>query len=155
MNTDDLEKKLDSLNMPKVPAMQHQIPAKLAILNAKKSARATLWLMMIPVLMLGSALVQTWFHVNLPPWVWLQKNGQHWPTWIRFGIFALVVIVIPLVVVFLNLLSIIWLQYDRKQRVLHISVRIRLFNIIIIIIAGLFALLFIGHTIAEYMQNGG
>jgi len=49
----------------------------------------------------------------------------------------------------LNLLSIVWFQYDRRQQVLHIAVRLKKANIIIMLIAGTLALLFIGHSIAD------
>ena len=57
--------------------------------------------------------------------------------------------VFPLIAVILNVLAITWLQYDREQKVLNISIRIKTINLIIIIVAGLVALLFIGHSIAD------
>jgi hypothetical protein len=155
MNADDLEKKLEHLSTPQVPPMQHQWQLKFAILSAKKSAKAALWLMLIPVLMLGTGLLQSQYDILIPPWSWLVEYSPGWPVWIRFGVFAIVVIIIPLIAVLLNLLSIIWLEYDRPQKVLHISIRMRPLNLLIIAIAGLLALLFIGHTIADSVAGKG
>lgn len=155
MNQDELEKKLENLSTPKMPSISHQWQLKLAILSAKKSAWAALWLMLAPFLILGSALLQSLLNISIPPWSWMQEYSPHWPLWVRFGIFVTVVMIFPLLAVLLNVLSIIWLQYDRTQRVLHISIRLRLVNIIIILVAGLLALLFIGHTIADYLAGAG
>ncbi len=148
MNNDDLENKLENINAPKMPSMQHQWQLKLAILNAKRSASVGLWLMLIPILVLTGAFMKTVLHVSLPPWSWLVKYSPQWPLWIRVMVFVTVVIVFPVIAVLLNLLSIIWLQYDKTQQVLNISVRMRRINIIIIIVAGLLAFLFLGHLIA-------
>ncbi len=155
MNTDDLEKKLENLSTPEMPPMAHQWQLKLAILNAKKSARAALWLMLIPVIVLGSGMLHSVLNASIPPWSWMQEYLPQLPVWIRFGIFSMIVIIIPLIAVLLNLLSIIWLQYDKTKHILHISIRMRPVNIIIIVIAGLLALLFIGHTIADYLAGTG
>ncbi len=155
MNADDLEKKLEDLSVPQMPPIQHQWPLKLAILSAKKSAKAALWLMLIPGVLLGSGLIQSLLDTSIPPWSWMVEYSPRWPEWIRFGVFAMVVIIIPLITVLLNLLSITWVRYDRHQQVLHVSIRMRPLNIVIIVIAGLLALLFVGHTIADYIAGKG
>lgn len=128
MDPNDFEKKLDQMSRPQIPPLQHQGPLKLAILSARKSAKFALWLMLIPLLMLGSGLLQSGLGVSIPPWSWLQHYSPQWPVWVRVGIFSLVVIIIPVIVVLVNVLSITWLHYDRTQQVLHISIRMRLMN---------------------------
>ena len=153
MNEEDLERKLEGLITPELPPLKHQWPLKLAILSSKQSARAALWLLLPPFLLLGSALLQAIFHVSVPPWSWLQKYSPSWPLWLRMTIFLSVVIIFPLIAVVLNILSITWLQYDKKQKILHIAIRMRIINIIIILFAGLLALLFIGHLIADSLAG--
>ena len=151
MDKNDLEKKLEQLDSPKVPALHHR-QLKLSILNAKKSARASLWLMSIPVVLLGTAILQTW-NILIPPWSWLVKYGPQMPEWLRMFIFISVTMVIPLIALVLNLLSILWLQYDREQHVLHVSIRMRTINVIFIAVTGLIALIFLGHTMADYLSG--
>jgi hypothetical protein len=145
MNKDDFEKKLENLSKPQLPQTHHQQQLKLSILSAKKSARASLWLLLIPFLIFIGRLLQDIFNIPIPPGSWLQAL----PSSLRITIFIIIVIVIPLTTVILNLLSITWLQYDREQEVLNISIRMRMINLIIIIVAGLVALLFIAVMITD------
>src|SRR6266550_1669366 len=108
------EDKLEKLSTPQLPPLPDQRHLKLAILSAKKSAKAALWLLLIPFLILGSALLQSLLSFSIPPWSWMQEYSTHWPVWVRFGIFVTVVIIFPILAVLLNVLSIIWLQYDRE-----------------------------------------
>ena len=146
---DDLEKELENLRKPQLPELQHQGQLKLSILSAKISARASLWLLLIPFLIFISRVFQEILNVSIPPDSWLEIYSKQSPVWLRITVFITIVIVIPLIAVILNLLSIIWIQYDRKQKVLNISIRIRTINLIIIIVAGLVALLFIAVTITD------
>ncbi len=153
MDDNEFQKKLESLSVPDFTHLSHGKHLKLAIVNAKKSSKITLWLLLIPVLILFTAFLQSLFKVSIPPWSWIQKFSPSWPVWIRFGVFFLVLIVIPSIVVILNLLSILWVYYDRKQGILHVSIRIRKFNIIIIIVGGVLALLFVGHSLADFFAG--
>lgn len=149
MNKDDLEKKLESLDKPQLPPLQHQWQVKLAILSAKKSAWAAVWLLLAPFLVFASAALHGLLKIPIPPFSWLEQYSPHWPVWLRMTVFMITVIVFPLVAVILNVLAITWIQYDREQKLLNISIRMKTINLIIIILAGLVALLFIGHSIAD------
>ena len=76
------------------------------------------------------------------------------PVWLRLSVFAIILIIIPLIAILVNISGILWFKYNKAEHVLHIAVRMRRMNIIIIAVAGLLALLFIGHTIAEWIING-
>ena len=119
MDENELEKKLESLSVPDLDhiELKHGENLKLAILSAKKSSKYTLWLLLIPFLILFSAILQSVFKVSIPPWSWIQKFSPVWPDWIKLGVFALVLIIIPSIVVILNILSILWISYDRKEKV--------------------------------------
>lgn len=142
MNKNELEKKLENLRIPQLPQLQHQQQLKLSILSAKKSARVSFWLLLIPFLFFASALLRQLLNISIPPDSLFEEYSLHWSSWFRILIFSIVVIGFPLIAVILNLLSIIWLQYDREQKVLNISIKMRTVNLIIIIVAGLVALLF-------------
>ena len=142
MNKKDLEEKLETISIPQLPQLQHQQQLKLSVLSAKKSARAAVWLLLIPFLFFLTALLRQLLNISIPPDSWLEEYSLHMPSWLRIMVFIIIVIVFPLVAGILNLLSIVWLQYDREGKVLNISIRLRTINIIIIIVAGLVALLF-------------
>jgi hypothetical protein len=67
----------------------------------------------------------------------------------------MVLIVFPLIAAFINILAVTWFEYDKKQKILNISIRLKTVNIIIIIVTTIIALLFIGHTIAEWISGNG
>src|SRR5258706_8898686 len=153
MDTEDISNELENIDLPKMSPLQHQQQLKLAILNARKSAFAGIWLLIFPVLVMVGALMKGAFHLSLPPWSWLVEHSHIWPLWLRVTIWVSITIAAPIIAVFLNMLSIIWLQYDKKQKILNISVRMRLLNIVIIIIAGFFALIFFGHFLADWLAG--
>lgn len=149
-----LENKLENLNLPKINSLQHQQQLKLTILNAKKSAKLSLWLLFLPFIMLFGGFMQSVFHILIPPWSWLIKYSPVMPVWLKILIFTIILIVIPIIAVMLNILSILWIRYNKAEHVLHISIRMRKINVIIISIAGILALLFIGHSITEWITGG-
>jgi hypothetical protein len=153
MNKDDLEKKLENLGRPQLPDLQHQWQLRLSILSAKRSAWAALWLLLAPLLVFASGALYSLLKISVPPYAWLAEYSSQWPLWVRITVFMTTVIVLPSIAVILNLLAIVWIQYDREQKVLNISIRMKTINLIIIIVAGLIALLFIGHSIADYIAG--
>lgn len=148
------EQQLENLNVPEANTLPHQRELKLTILKTKKSATISLWLLLLPLIVLLGAIMQSTFHIMLPPWSWLVKYSPLMPVWLRITVFATVLIIIPIAAVLINIFGILWFQYNKTERVLHIAVRMRRVNIIIIAIAGLLALLFIGHTITKWIING-
>ena len=142
MEKDDLEKNLENISIPQLPPLKHQHQLKLSILSARKSAWAGLWLLLIPFLLFASAFLRQVMHISVPPDSWFESYSSQWPSWLRITAFLTIMIVLPLIAVIINLLSIVWLQYERDQKVLNVSIRLRAINLIIIIGAGLVALLF-------------
>jgi hypothetical protein len=149
-----LETRLENLDLQQINALPHQQQLRLTILNAKKSGRVSLWLLFIPFIFLFGGLAQSVFHILIPPWSWLVVYSPLIPAWLKILIFAVVLIIIPAIAIFLNILSILWIHYDKAEHVLHISLRMRRTNVIIISVAGILALLFIGHSITEWITNG-
>lgn len=148
-----LEQQLENMDVPKVNPL-HQQQLKLTILNAKKSATISLWLLIIPFILLLGDIIQFAFHIMLPPWSWLAKYSPLMPLWLRLTISISIIIIIPLIVVLINILGVLWFKYDKTEHVLQIAVRMRRTNIIFIVIAGILALLFISHAITEWITNG-
>jgi len=68
-------------------------------------------------------------------------------------VYIVILIVFPLVAGFINILAITWIEYDKKKKVLNISIQIKTVNIIIITATTIIALLFIGHSIADWISG--
>ena len=153
MESDELEKKLENISTPKLPPLQHQEKLKLSILSAKKSSRASILLLAFPFIVFLGGIFESAFHVLLPPWSWLAKYSPLWPLWLRMLVYIMILIVFPLVAAFINILAITWFEYDKKRKVLNISVQFRTVNLVIIIVTITIALLFVGHSIAEWVSG--
>jgi hypothetical protein len=152
MKKSALDVKLQNLNVGNVePPMQSQL--KFAIISSKKSMKISLWLLLIPFLILLTAMMDSLTNISLPPWSILKNYGHLWPVWVRISIYVTMLIVIPATAAILNLLSIIWMNYDRDQQILHLSLKIKKSNIIILAIGALIAFLFIGHSIADMLAG--
>ena len=153
MESNELEKKLENISSPQLPSLQHQEKLKLSILSAKKSSRTVIILLAFPFIVFFGGILQSAFNILLPPWSWLVKYSPLWPAWLRMLVYVMILIVFPLVAALINVLAITWFEYDKKQKVLNISIRIRPVNMIIIIVTTTIALLFIGHSIAEWISG--
>lgn len=151
-----METRLQNLNIPEAPQSgQHQKQLKFALMNARKSATTSLWLLSVPFVMLLGAVLDSAWNISLPPWSLLKTYGQLWPLWLRMAIFVTTVMILPLLALLMNILSVLWVNYNREQKVLHIAIRMKTANIIIIVVAGLLAFLFIGHAIADSIAGRG
>ena len=155
MERSELEKKLENISTPQLPLLQHQEKLKLSILSTKKSSRASLILLAFPFIIFLGAISQSVFHILLPPWSWIVKYGPSMPLWLRMLIYIMTLIIFPLVAAFINIVAVTWFEYNKKEKVLNISIRLKTVNIIIIIVTTTIALLFIGHTIAEWISGDG
>ncbi len=136
-----------------IPNIQHQEGLKLAIINSRTSARISLWLLSVPILILLSGASETLFHILIPPWSLLKTYGHFWPLWARQGVFVVSLIIIPLTAALLNLLSIVWFSYNRESQVLNVAIRMKRFNIILLLIGALIGMMFIGHIIADTLAG--
>lgn len=153
MESDELKNKLENISVPKLSSLQHKEDLKLTILSTKKSANLSFVLLSIPAIILLGAISQSAFHILLPPWSWMVKYGYLMPLWLRMLIYIMVLIVLPIVAAFLNILSVVWCKYDKEKKVLNIAIRLKTLNIVIIAVTAIIALLFIGHTIAEWITG--
>ena len=103
--------------------------------TAKKFTSVSLLLLMVPFLLFVIMLSQQ-LGIPILPDGWLENFSQNWSPWLRIIVFAAIVILLPFIAVILNLLSLIWLQNDKKHT------GIRSINFIVITVAGFMVLLF-------------
>lgn len=153
MNNEELENKLFQMSKPQFSGTEHQENLKLAILSSKTSSKLSLWLLSLPFLVLIGALLETTSHIEIPPWSWIHHYGPTWPYAIRISVFLIIVIIIPFFVVLINLLSITWLQYNRDTKILNISIRIKPFKMILLLVGAIIGGLFTIHSIMEWLNH--
>src|SRR4051794_27971695 len=101
--------------------------------TAKKITSVSLLILMIPFLFFVSRLLLS---INVLPDAWIDKFSQNWSSLLRIVVFAVIVIMLPLIALILNLVSLNRLQNVEGQ------VGIRLINYLIIAATGFVILLF-------------
>jgi hypothetical protein len=130
MNKDDLDKMLRSMKLPNPENIKHQQELKIPLLSYRKSSRAGLWLLLLPVI----------FAVTII----LKYELGFFPTFINYieGFFAaidsnkfltylipIIFIGLPLLAMILNLLAFCHFTAIKETKELLITLKYRPFNI--------------------------
>jgi hypothetical protein len=155
-NRDEFLKQMENLEVPDVNPSQHQHMVKMAIMNAGRSAALGLWLVIVPCYFLLCVFMYYQFHLNanwfsamFSTMVQLEKVP-----YIDY-IGPLVLFILPMVCLVINLLSIIHVQVRQldperhKVREMNISIRLKLWNIVLILISLAIMLVFINFAMTE------
>jgi hypothetical protein len=153
---DEFLKQMENLEVPDVNPSQHQHMVKMAIMNAGRSAALGLWLVIVPCYFLLCVFIYYQFHLNanwfsamFSTMVQLEKVP-----YIDY-IGPLVLFILPMVCLIINLLSIIHVQVrqldpdKRKVREINISIRLKLWNIVLILISLVIMMAFINFAMTE------
>ena len=88
---------------------------KTPMINAKKLMITSLLLLLLPFLFFATALLQQSLNISMPSVLWLEKYSLHWSSGLRILVFALAMIVIPLIAAILSFSSIVKLQSNKGQ----------------------------------------
>lgn len=153
---DEFLKQMENLEVPDVNPSQHQHMVKMAIMNAGRSAALGLWLVIVPCYFLLCVFMYYQFHLNanwfsamFSTMVQLEKVP-----YIDY-IGPLVLFILPMVCLIINLLSIIHVQVRqldperRKVWEMNISIKLKLWNIVLILTSLAIMLLFINFAMTE------
>lgn len=153
---DEFLKQMENLNIPDVNPSQHQAVVKMAIMNAARSAALGLWLVILPCYFLICVFIYYQFHLNanwfsamFGTMVQLEKVP-----YIDY-IGPLVLFILPMICLAINLLSIIHVQVRpldperSKVREMNISIRLKLWNIVLIVISLAIMIVFINFAMTE------
>ena len=153
---DEFLKQMENLKVPDVNPSQHQGMVKMAIMNAGRSAALGLWLVIVPCYFLLCVFMYYHFHINAN-WfsamfsVMVQLEKVPYIDYIG----PLVLFILPVVCIVINLLSIIHVQVRpigpdrRKVKELNISIRLKLWNIVLILISLALVFAFINFAMTE------
>ncbi|MET3501125.1 hypothetical protein ABIC45_002737 [Mucilaginibacter rubeus] len=153
---DEFLKEMENLKVPDVNPSQHQDMVKMAIMNAGRSAALGLWLVIVPCYFLLCVFMYYHFHINAS-WfsamfsVMVQLEKVPYIDYIG----PLVLFILPVVCIVINLLSITHVQVRpidpdrRKVKELNISIRLKLWNIVLILISLAIVFAFINFAMTE------
>ena len=153
---DQFLKKMENLNVPDVNPSSHQNTVKMAIMSAARSATLGVWLVIVPCCFLLCVLIYYFFHINLG-WFGAMFTSllslEKIPYVDFFG--PLVLFILPIVCIIINALSIMHVQYQKigpdqyKFRELHITIKLKLWNILLILLSMIIIGVFMGFAMTE------
>ena len=152
MKNDDFLKKMENLQVPEVNPQSHPQLVKMAIMNAGRSAALGVWLVIVPCYFLFCVFMYYMFH-GRTSWfgaMFTLASGLNKTPGIDF-MAPIVLVVLPIVCIVINMLAIIHVQvrrYDGNARELNITIRPRLWNVLLILISIAIVFIFIAYVIA-------
>jgi hypothetical protein len=159
-NEDEFLKKMENLQVPDANPSSHQKAVKMAIMNAERSAALGVWLVIVPCYFLICVFMYYYFHVNMGWFVamfTLLSSLEKVP-YVDF-IGPLVLFILPIVCIVINALSIIHVQVQKlgpnqsKFREFNITIKIRLWNIVLILLSLIIVCVFISYVMTENISS--
>jgi hypothetical protein len=134
MEEKDFLQKMENLNKPEINADASRRQVRLAILSTKKSAAWGIWLLVIPFLFFLSFIVPEIFNWDggifktIAGWMHALDKAAQWTS-------PVILLLLPVVVAIINLLAILHFAYNRSTRELIVTIKMKWFNIILVLIS--------------------
>ena len=135
-------------------AIKAPIEIKLAIVNAQRSAVLGLWFILVPCYFLFCVFMFYYFHLEygvfgsiFELFSILDKDPNMW----LLG--PILLIGLPLVAILLNALAITHFSFDRSQQTLGITLKLRWFNLAILLLSIAIVGVFITYAIVENIHH--
>jgi hypothetical protein len=155
-NNDEFLKQMENLKVPDVNPSQHQNMVKMAIMNASRSAALGVWLIAVPCYFLLCVFMFYFFHPRMG-WFAAMFNlmsGLSKTPFIDF-LGPIVLFGLPIVCIIINVLSILHVQIKnidpnrRKVKELSITIKVKLWNIVLILVSLAIVFVFISYVMTE------
>lgn len=137
--TTKMEIIMENLEQPTVDVSTHQNEFRLTLLNTKKSAIAGAIFLILPFLFLSGVIFKHYMHLNLSfltsvyEWIGMydQKYGDNS---ILNWLIRILLTIGPLIAIALNLLAVTHVRFEKKNRELVLSFKMKWLNWLIILI---------------------
>ena len=154
MDEKEFLNKMDNL---KKPGFENNPPnklLKLAIVNSKKSAAMGVWFLVVPCYFLFMVLMKYYFNVNLHLIdIFEDFISSMDKSPVTKLIPPLFFIVLPITGIIMNLLSIMFFEYDKDQKQINISVKLKPFNILLVLISFAVVSTFMLYLVIENIHH--
>jgi hypothetical protein len=152
----DLIRHLESLEQPRASASLWKAPLRLALVNTRVSSRVGFALVCLPSLFVSGVIVQYGFGITVPGFALFEKGL----TWVEHqpyvpGLAPILLVGLPLAALAINLLGILHFAIDRSRRELHLSIKLRVANLVVIALAALITAIVFAHALAERAHHVG
>lgn len=125
---------MENLKKPEINADASRRQIRLTILNARKSAAWGIWFLVVPFLFLLSVTIKEflgwdWGVANtIEEWIGSMDRSARWTGPVLF-------LLLPKIALLLNLLAIVHFMYDKVSKELIVTIKMKWFNIIIVLIS--------------------
>ncbi|MCZ6595808.1 MAG: hypothetical protein O6943_12965 [Bacteroidetes bacterium] len=154
---DKIEELMENLEQPTVDVSQHRKEFRLTLLNTKKSAILGIILLILPLLFLSGVILKHYLEMDLGIFTsvydWISNlDRKYGDSSILNWIIRLLLLVGPLVAIGINLLAILHLRYERLQKEIVISIKMKWINWVIILFCSTIFAIFFLYLI---MENAG
>lgn len=148
---------MKTVNPPTADTPSHRHELRTTLLNAKRSSFLSLVFLLLPLLFLSGVVFKHYLHLNFglltSVYDWITSYDQQYgDTSVLNWVIRLLLTLGPLLAVGLSLLGILHVSYSKEIRELTFSLKIRWFNLTIVLIG-----LFIFATFFLYLvaENAG
>ncbi len=149
MKPDEFKQHMENLKKPE-GAVTPPPHLKLAILNAKASATFGVWVIAIPALFLFFVLLKYYMRIDSAFLTSIEdfvtRVDRNPATWFLQPILLLA---LPVLSIIINLLAITHIGWESKAKVLTLSMKLRLINILILVASTVVVTCFVLYLIVE------
>jgi len=157
MDEKEFNDKMNRLRKPGFENHQPDTSLRLAIINSKKSAAMGVWFLVVPCYFLFMVLMKYYFNVNLHLiGIFEDFIASLDKSPVTKLIPPLFFIVLPIAGIVINLLSIMFFEYDKDRQQINISVKLKPFNILLVLISFAVISIFMLYLVIEnihYLNN--
>ncbi len=156
MEKDEFLKQMENLQVPDINPGAHPERVKMAIMNAERSAALGVWLIVVPCYFLLCVFMYYRFHVHtgwFGSMFTLMASLEKTPFIDFLG--PLVLFILPIVCIIINVLAITHVQVQKlgpdqsKVREFSFTVKIKLWNILLILISLIIICIFMSYVMTE------
>lgn len=136
MKNDDVENMLNSMQIPEPENIMQQPELKIPLLSYKKSSRAGLWLLLLPLTVAITVFLKTAYgvqsgYINLVRKLFAAIDNNVVLTYL----IPLIFVGLPLIAMIINMLAFCHFKQNNKTKELIITVKYRALNIAIFLIS--------------------
>ncbi len=154
MEEDEFINKMDNLEKPGFSSKLPNKKLKLAIVNSKKSAAIGVWFLVAPFYFLLMIFMKYYFDINLHVIdIFEDFIASMNRSLLTKFIPPLFFVVLPIAGIIMNLLSIMYLEYDKERKQLNISIKLKSLNILLIILSSAIVSIFALYLITESIHH--
>lgn len=153
-NQNELEKMMENIDQPTIDVSAHQKEFRLTLLNTKKSATIGAVLLILPLLFLSGVVLKHYMGVDFgiltAVYEWIGETDREYgdSSFLNWMV-RILLLFGPLVAIGINLLAILHVRYERSQKEVVLSIKLKWLNWSIIIICSMIFMVFLFYLIAE------